>query len=90
MTSMPRFPALVLVTQGVLLLAACGPAAESPDAEERAHRVDPIRLAPCESEDGPAEDLLLGSLEVPEDWSRPGGRSISLGITVLPARAAVP
>ena len=56
----------------------------APNAE-RGHSLE---LEECQP-GGAAESVLCGVLEVPEDWSQPEGRSIGLGITVIPAQESV-
>jgi pimeloyl-ACP methyl ester carboxylesterase len=55
----------------VLLLAGC--------AAPRPLQLEPCRVPEVE------ETLRCGSLAVPEDWSRPEGRKITLNVLVIPA-----
>src|SRR5450432_2977082 len=48
-----------------------------------------LALAPCAS-DGPMKDAWCGSLPVPEDPARSGGRTIALRVVVLRALAPTP
>jgi hypothetical protein len=46
-------------------------------------------LSPCEPPNIPG-GALCGTIEVPEDRSRPDGRKLGLHVVVLPARAEAP
>jgi pimeloyl-ACP methyl ester carboxylesterase len=63
------------------LLAACA-AAPAPRPEPAT--ASPLKPAPCKLSTG-AGAALCGVLTVPEDWSKPAGREITLRVVVLPA-----
>lgn len=79
--------ALALFLVGASLQAhAQQPASDSP-ANRALVRLP--ALAVCRPE-GLGEDVLCGRLEVPEDYSDPAGRRISLNVVVVPALAPRP
>lgn len=62
----------ILALSGLAALAACTPATSR------------LVLSECAIA-GSEEKARCGALEVPENWSRPGGRTISLNVMVIPA-----
>ena len=71
-----RWPgALVWVVAGGFLIWPCGAQASQ------------VQLAPCHLEDL-SEELLCGTLAVPEDREAEGGRELQLNIAVAPAKGA--
>ncbi|BEL07483.1 alpha/beta hydrolase [Actinoplanes sichuanensis] len=46
---------------------------------------DAIAWGPCDPEDEAPDRVVCGELEVPVDWSRPGGSTITLALAKLPA-----
>ncbi|MGQ0587806.1 MAG: alpha/beta fold hydrolase, partial [Gammaproteobacteria bacterium] len=69
---------LTAVVIGAALLAACAGSAPRSGAKPG------LDLVQCQQRNTP-EPLLCGTLAVPENRARPGGRSISLNIVVVPA-----
>jgi pimeloyl-ACP methyl ester carboxylesterase len=75
-----HLPGAVVVLAGALL-AACGTTPAPPAAPPSASLLKP---APCKLP-AAAGAAHCGVLTVPEDWSRTGGRELTLRIAVLPA-----
>ncbi|MEU8661623.1 alpha/beta fold hydrolase [Actinoplanes philippinensis] len=71
----------------LMLLALLGPAV--PGAAHAAppagSLADTIAWGPCAPEDEAPERVVCGELEVPVDWSRPGGSTVTLALAKLPA-----
>ncbi len=84
----PRVGALLgriglLVAAGVMTGARPGSLPQVP-ARPYADKLQPCRVAPLE------EQLFCGTFRVPEDRTRPRGRTIALNIVVMPSLAAAP
>jgi pimeloyl-ACP methyl ester carboxylesterase len=84
-----RFPRLVRDLARVAPLVAALLGAST--AEARPRRRDALPLAPCligAEHAAQRSDARCGTLEVPEDWSNPGGRKLRLRVAVVDAEAA--
>lgn len=76
---------VVLVALGYLAFQLAGPRTRSARrASERALQLVPCRLS------GVSEEVRCGSLQVPENRSQPGGRTLALRVAVVPALAPEP
>ena len=90
---MPRVGRLATLSFSLLLVAACSSATVSP-AAQASRTLAGRPLTPCQiAGDLPVKASiagLCGTLDVPEDRSNPGRRTIGLRVAVVPALAAVP
>lgn len=80
---------LTTAVVAALLLAGCNGTAEGP-TRVGSHHFGSIPMEPCSlpgSGGQPPTEAQCGTLEVPEDHTRPGGRRISLNIAWLPANS---
>ncbi|PWK42595.1 alpha/beta hydrolase [Actinoplanes xinjiangensis] len=71
----------------MMLFALLGPAIPgvAQAAPPTGSIADTIDWGPCAPEDEAPERVVCGELEVPVDWSRPGGSTITLALAKLPA-----
>ncbi|GAB3425529.1 alpha/beta hydrolase family protein [Flindersiella endophytica] len=87
MTTFNPLRAMLVLALAVVLLPATAAAAAEPPSVSRPMS---LRWAPCPEGDPPNVEMECAPLEVPLDWSKPGGRKLTLMVGRLKPDDATP